>query len=303
MNGIIIIDKPQNYTSFDVIAILRKKFNQKKLGHMGTLDPMATGVLPILLGDTAKFQIFTENNKKEYIAKMEFGLTTDTLDSTGKILNKTECHIKRKEFESVLNNFLGEIEQVPPMFSAIKQNGKKLCDLARKGIEVEREKRKVEITSIEILNFDEINQTACIKIKCSCGTYIRSLCDDIGKILGCGAVMTELRRTESNGFSQENSITLEKLNNLTLSELEKNYIFPTEYLFKNLKSVNISEAQEKRFRNGGALSLDRIFSDFPLKNGINVKLYSKNEFIGLGCIDSTQKEIKVLKCLKSIQNQ
>ncbi len=302
MNGIIIIDKPKNYTSFDIIAILRKKFNQKKLGHMGTLDPIATGVLPILLGDTAKFQIFTENNKKEYIAKMELGLTTDTLDSEGKILSKTECNITKKEFKSVLNNFVGKIEQVPPMFSAIKQNGKKLCDLARKGIEVEREKRKIEITSIEILNFDEINQTACIKIKCSCGTYIRSLCDDIGKILGCGAVMTELRRTESNGFLQKDSITLEKLCNLTLNELEENYILPTEYLFKNLKSVNISEAQEKRFRNGGALSLDRIYSDFTLKNNKNVKLYSKNKFVGLGYIDSTEKEIKVLKCLKSMQN-
>lgn len=302
MNGIIIIDKPKNYTSFDIIAILRKKFNQKKLGHMGTLDPIATGVLPILLGDTAKFQIFTENNKKEYIAKMGFGLTTDTLDSEGKILSKTECNITKKEFKSVLNNFVGKIEQVPPMFSAIKQNGKKLCDLARKGIEVEREKRKIEITSIEILNFDEINQTACIKIKCSCGTYIRSLCDDIGKILGCGAVMTELRRTESNGFLQKDSITLEKLRNLTLNELEENYIIPTEYLFKNLKSVNISEAQEKRFRNGGALSLDRIYSDFTLKNNKNVKLYSKNKFVGLGYIDSTEKEIKVLKCLKSMQN-
>lgn len=297
MNGIIIVDKPQNYTSFDVIAVLRKKFNQKKLGHMGTLDPMATGVLPILLGDTAKFQIFTQDNDKEYIAKMEFGLTTDTLDSTGKILSKTECHIKIKKFNEVLKNFIGEIEQVPPMFSAIKKNGKKLCDLARKGIEIEREKRKINIISIKILDFNEEKQTATIKVKCSCGTYIRSLCNDIGNSLGCGAVMTELRRTESNGFNEKNSLTIEKLKKLEVNELIKDYILLTEHLFKNLRTVNISEAQEKRFRNGGALSIDRIYSDFSLNEKEHIKLYSKNQFVGLGCVSLEKEEIKVLKCL------
>ncbi len=297
MNGIIIVDKPQNYTSFDVIAVLRKKFNQKKLGHMGTLDPMATGVLPILLGDTAKFQIFTQDNDKEYIAKMEFGLTTDTLDSTGKILNKTECHIKIKKFNEVLKNFVGEIEQVPPMFSAIKKNGKKLCDLARKGIEIEREKRKINIISIKILDFNEQKQTATIKVKCSCGTYIRSLCNDIGISLGCGAVMIELRRTESNGFNEKNSLTIAKLKNLEVNELIKDYILPTEHLFKNLRTVNISEAQEKRFRNGGALSIDRIYSDFSLNEKEHIKLYRKNQFVGLGCVSLEKEEIKVLKCL------
>ncbi len=297
MNGIIIVDKPQNYTSFDVIAVLRKKFNQKKLGHMGTLDPMATGVLPILLGDTAKFQIFTQDNDKEYIAKMEFGLTTDTLDSTGKILSKTECHIKIKKFNEVLKNFVGEIEQVPPMFSAIKKNGKKLCDLARKGIEIEREKRKINIISIKILDFNEEKQTATIKVKCSCGTYIRSLCNDIGNSLGCGAVMIELRRTESNGFNEKNLLTIEKLKNLEVNELIKDYILPTEHLFKNLRTVNISEAQEKRFRNGGALSIDRIYSDFSLNEKEHIKLYSKNQFVGLGCVSLEKEEIKVLKCL------
>lgn len=297
MNGIIIVDKPENYTSFDMIAILRKKLNQKKLGHMGTLDPMATGVLPILLGDTAKFQIFTQNNEKEYIAKMEFGLTTDTLDSTGRILSKTECHVKNKEFSEVLKNFLGEIEQVPPMFSAIKKNGKKLCDLARKGIEIEREKRKINIISIKILDFNEEKQTASIKVRCSCGTYIRSLCSDIGNSLGCGAIMTELRRTESNGFNEKNSLTIEKLKSLEVNELVKNYILPTECLFKNLRIVNISEAQEKRFRNGGALSLDRIYSNFSLNEKEHIKLYSKNQFVGLGYVSLEKNEIKILKCL------
>lgn len=297
MNGVIIVDKPKNYTSFDVIAILRKKLNQKKIGHMGTLDPIATGILPILLGETAKFQIFTQNNDKEYIAKMKLGLTTDTLDCTGKILSKTKCHIKKEEFNKILKKFSGEIEQIPPMFSAIKKNGKKLYDLARKGIEVEREKRKINIINIETLNFDEENQTASIKVKCSCGTYIRSLCDDIGRDLGCGAVMTELRRTESNGFDENFSITIEKIKNSEISDLAKKYILPTEYLFKNIKSVNISEAQEKRFRNGGALSINRIYSNFPLHDHENIKLYSNNKFIGLGYVSQIQNEIKVLKCL------
>ena len=271
MNGIIIIDKPQNYTSFDIIAILRKKFNQKKIGHMGTLDPMATGVLPVLLGDTAKFQIFTENKDKEYIAKMEFGLTTDTLDSTGNILSTSNQKVTEKNFLKTTKSFLGKIKQIPPMFSAIKQNGKKLCDLARKGIEVERKEREVDIKNIDIISFDEKNQTAVVKVRCSAGTYIRTLCSDIGNILGCGATMIELRRTESNGFKESDSITLGEIEKYSTEEIKNNYIFPTEYLFKNFKKIGISEAQKIRF---------------------------KNEFVGLGLICKEKNEIKVLKYIK-----
>ena len=298
MNGIIIIDKPQNYTSFDIIAILRKKFNQKKIGHMGTLDPMATGVLPVLLGDTAKFQIFTENKDKEYIAKMEFGLTTDTLDSTGNILSTSSQKVTEKSFLKIIENFLGKIKQIPPMFSAIKQNGKKLCDLARKGIEVERKEREVIIKNIDVINFDEENQTAIIKVKCSSGTYIRTLCSDIGNILGCGAIMTELRRTESNGFKENYSITLDQIEKYSTEEIKNNYIFPTEYLFKNIKKISISEAQKTRFKNGGALSIERIFINFSIENEEILQIYCKNEFVGLGLICKEKNEIKVLKYIK-----
>ena len=298
MNGIIIIDKPQNYTSFDIIAILRKKFNQKKIGHMGTLDPMATGVLPVLLGDTAKFQIFTENKDKEYIAKMEFGLTTDTLDSTGNILSTSNQKVTEKNFLKTTKSFLGKIKQIPPMFSAIKQNGKKLCDLARKGIEVERKEREVDIKNIDIISFDEKNQTAVVKVKCSAGTYIRTLCSDIGNILGCGATMIELRRTESNGFKESDSITLGEIEKYSTEEIKNNYIFPTEYLFKNFKKIGISEAQKIRFKNGGVLSIERIFMNFPIKDKEILQICCKNEFVGLGLICKEKNEIKVLKYIK-----
>ena len=154
MNGIIVVNKPKNHTSFDVIAILRKKLGQKKIGHMGTLDPMATGVLPILLGSTAKFQIFTEENEKEYIAEIIFGLTTTTWDIFGEETGRKEANISRENLAEILPKFTGEIMQVPPMFSAIKKNGVKLCDLARKGKEIEREARKFEIKKLEIFDFN-----------------------------------------------------------------------------------------------------------------------------------------------------
>ena len=184
MNGIIVVNKPKNHTSFDVIAILRKKLGQKKIGHMGTLDPMATGVLPILLGSTAKFQIFTEENEKEYIAEIIFGLTTTTWDIFGEETGRKDAKVLRENLTEILPKFTGKIMQVPPMFSAIKKNGVKLCDLARKGKEIEREAREVEIKKLEVLDFNEEKQTAKLKILCSKGTYIRSLCHEIGLALG-----------------------------------------------------------------------------------------------------------------------
>lgn len=297
MNGIIIIDKPKDYTSFDVIAVLRKKFKQKKMGHMGTLDPMATGVLPVLLGETAKFQVFALDNDKAYIAEIRFGMTTDTLDITGKILSKTESHITIKELCEVLDKFRGEIDQVPPMFSAIKKDGQKLYDLARNGIEIERDSRKVNIKSLEIIDFSEKNQTAEINVLCSKGTYIRSLCSDIGKALGCGGVMSYLRRTLSNGFSEKMSVSLEKITQSSLEEIEKSYILSTESLFKNQKSAEITKAQAIRFKNGGNLFISRLNIDenICIDNEI-YKLYNDGKFIGIGRICKELGELKVLKC-------
>lgn len=298
MNGIIVIDKPQDYTSFDVIAILRKKLSQKKIGHMGTLDPMATGVLPILLGSTAKFQVFTSENEKEYIAEIKFGIVTDTWDIHGNILEKNNSNITEIELKNVLKNFIGNIKQVPPMYSAIKKNGVKLCDLARKGKEIEREARDVEIKSIELINFDYQNQTAKIKVLCSKGTYIRSLCYDIGKILKCGACMGDLRRTLSNSFTLEDSISLEKIKTLEVDDITSNYIFPTEHLFKKNKSVNISEKQSQIFKNGVNLMLSRLSLNNNMKHDEILKIYSDSKFIGLGKIDFEKDILKYLKCEK-----
>lgn len=298
MNGILIIDKPKGFTSFDVIAKLRKKLGQKKIGHMGTLDPMATGVLPILLGDTAKFQIFVNDNDKSYVAKIRFGVRTDTLDITGKTMSEQKSNVTGSELEDTLKNFVGEIFQVPPMFSAIKQNGVKLCNLARKGVEVEREKRKITIHSIELLNFDFKNQEAVISVHCSKGTYIRSLCDDIGNALGSGAVLCDLRRTLSNGFSIESSVSLDKVIESPLDKVVDDYILPTEKLFENLKSVEISPAQAVRFKNGGALMLSRVRFHDNINDKERYKVYSEKNFIGIGQADSESAELKILKCLK-----
>lgn len=295
MNGIIVVNKPKNHTSFDVIAILRKKLGQKKIGHMGTLDPMATGVLPILLGSTAKFQIFTEENEKEYIAEIIFGLTTTTWDIFGEETGKKETNISKENLAEILPKFTGEIMQVPPMFSAIKKNGVKLCDLARKGKEIEREARKVEIKKLEILDFNEEKQTAKLKILCSKGTYIRSLCHEIGVALGTGACMGELTRTLSNSFRLEESTALEKIKNMELNEIIENLVLPTDRLFKSNRSVCVSEDQARMFRNGIALKTELLNISEKFKNDEIIKIYEDKKFIGLGKFDSSEKVIRYLK--------
>ena len=295
MKGIIVVNKPKNHTSFDVIAILRKKLGQKKIGHMGTLDPMATGVLPILLGSTAKFQIFTEENEKEYIAEIIFGLTTTTWDIFGEETGKKEANISRENLAEILPKFTGEIMQVPPMFSAIKKNGMKLCDLARKGKEIEREARKVEIKKLEILDFNEEKQTAKLKILCSKGTYIRSLCHEIGAALGTGACMGELTRTLSNSFRLEESIALEKIKNMELNEIIENLVLPTDRLFKSNRLVSVSESQARMFKNGIALKTELLNISEEFKNDEIIKIYEDKKFIGLGKFDSSEKVIRYLK--------
>ncbi len=298
MNGILIIDKPKGFTSFDVIAKLRKKLGQRKIGHMGTLDPMATGVLPILLGDSAKFQIFVPDNNKSYTAKMRFGITTDTLDITGRILLEQKSEVTKQGLEKVLKLFLGEIYQIPPMFSAIKKDGVKLYDLARKGISIEREKRKVFIREIKIKSFDFENQEAEIAVSCSKGTYIRTLCDDIGGALGCGATVTELRRTLSNGFGEVEATPLLEIIDMDLEDIFEKCILPTERMFEACSTAQITMAQSVRFKNGGALASERVkFSDAPQSDRV-YKVYCDEQFIGLGKVDEKNSELKVLKCLK-----
>ncbi|MBQ7386408.1 MAG: tRNA pseudouridine(55) synthase TruB [Ruminococcus sp.] len=298
MNGVLIINKPMDFTSFDAVAVTRKVSGQRKLGHTGTLDPNATGVLPVLLGVATKAQDILPNHDKEYVAELKFGIKTDTLDIWGRVLTEEKSEITEEAFGKSLENFRGEIMQVPPMYSALKKDGKRLYDLARQGIEVEREARPVTIYKLKAEGFDEAEQTAKIRVACSKGTYIRSLIDDIGKALGSCAVMTSLCRTNACGFSLDESISMDELKSLTPEEI-KSKLLTIERLFDTYREVSVSEAQSVRFKNGGALGIERLRSlpnDFSQNEVFRVKFQDK--FLGLGIIKET--ELKIYKLL-SIQ--
>lgn len=297
MNGIILIDKPEQFTSFDVIAVVRKLTGQRKAGHTGTLDPNATGVLPILLGTATKAQDLIVNHDKTYIAGFKLGITTDTLDIWGKVKSEQSACITLDEITKILPCFTGDIEQIPPMFSAVQKNGQRLYDLARKGIEIERESRKVKVYSLKTVDFDETAQCGTFEISCSKGTYVRTIIDDIGRKLGTGAVMTSLRRTSACGFSINECISIEKARELAaLSELEQ-YVRPVESLFKNYGYVCVSDAQAKRFSNGGALDVDKTYlKNIEIKSNMIFRVKSReNKFLGLGVIDDECKTLKIYK--------
>ena len=210
MNGILLVDKPRDWTSFDVAAKLRGLCKTRRIGHSGTLDPMATGLLVMFLGRATRAVPFAEEHDKRYIASLRPGLVTDTQDITGNILENNACSVTAEELEEALRAFRGEIEQIPPMYSAIRVNGRRLYDIARRGGEVERKPRLVTIRSLELLGRDE-NGDYLLDVRCSKGTYVRTLCHDIGQRLGCGACLSALRRTEVGDFSVENAHTVDEL--------------------------------------------------------------------------------------------
>ena len=244
-NGIIIIDKPAGWTSMDVCAKLRGILKTKKIGHAGTLDPMATGVLPVFVGRATRAVSFAEGGEKEYVAGLRLGLTTNTQDTEGETLTQSPVMVGREELEAVLPRFTGEISQIPPMFSAIKINGQKLYDLARQGKEVERKARAVTIFALEVV--EQVSETDYIlRIRCSKGTYVRTLCHDIGQALGCGGCMFSLRRTMAAGFTLDESVTLEQM-----QEGGEALLRPTDSLFRDRPDYRLkTEKQEERCRNG-----------------------------------------------------
>ena len=250
MNGIVIVDKPQGWTSQDVTARLRRVFNTRRIGHGGTLDPMATGVLPVFVGRATRGVEFFEHAEKTYETVLRLGLTTDTEDVTGKELERKEVHISETEFSAILPRFRGKIEQIPPMYSALKVDGQKLCDLARKGKEVERKPRPIEIFELELLEFT--GETARLRVRCSKGTYIRTLCKDIGEALGCGGCMEALRRTRAGEYTIGEAVPLQIL--LDTQEPE-NYLRTVDTMFRNHPEVTLTSNQEKRCRNGNAFSV------------------------------------------------
>ena len=251
MNGIVIIDKPQGWTSQDVTARLRRVFNTRRIGHGGTLDPMATGVLPVFVDRATRGVEFFEHAEKIYEATIKLGLTTDTEDITGTVLTEQEVAISKEEFIGILPKFRGKIQQIPPMYSAIKINGQKLCDLARKGREVERQPREIEIFQLDCVEFN--GDTARLRVHCSKGTYIRTLCKDIGEALGCGGCMAALRRVQAGEYTIEEAVPLEELLD---SETPEAYLRPVDSMFRNHPAVTLTPNQEKRCRNGGAFTLN-----------------------------------------------
>lgn len=293
MTGIICINKEKDITSFGVVAKVRGITREKKCGHTGTLDPMATGVLPIMLGGATRFLNFLPESDKGYRAGFILGKTTDTLDITGNVLSENEVNSSKKDVENVLSKFRGTIKQIPPMFSAKSVDGVRLYDLARQGIEVEREACIVEITKLELVEYE--NDEYIIDVLCSKGTYIRSLIDDIGRELGCGAVMTSLVRTQAMGFTLDDCVTLDELQNIKDNGANFDSVcLNIEDMFKSYPKVFVSDAQAKRFSNGGALDINRI-KKAPLPNEACAVYSNENLFLGLGISDGN--ELKVLRLL------
>lgn len=257
-NGIIIIDKPDGWTSQDVAAKLRGVFHERRVGHGGTLDPMATGVLPIFVGRATRAAEFMESAEKEYIAGLRLGLVTNTQDTTGQALEEHAVNVTREQLEAVLPRFLGPQAQIPPMYSAVKVGGKKLYELARKGQEIERKPRNITIHALEILGGSGADWT--IRVRCSKGTYVRTLCHDLGAALGCGGCMSALRRTMAGRFSLESAVTMQQVLDFSKEHDPQALLMPIDALFSQYPALIVTMQQAARVRNGAEVR-DRAFPD------------------------------------------
>lgn len=270
MNGIVNINKPKGFTSHDVVAKLRGILHTKKIGHTGTLDPDATGVLPICVGRATKVADMLTATNKEYVAEVTLGAETDTQDASGQVINSAEVVVTKEEILEALPKFLGEIYQIPPMYSAIKQNGKKLYELAREGKEVEREPRRIEINEIEVLAFDLANNRFTMRVACSKGTYIRTLCQDIGRELGCFGHMSELLRTKSGRFGIKEAYTLSEVEDM-MNKADLSFLQPIDKVFEEYPAICITDDKADRVCNGvkvrvSGLSEGSVYRVYDQKN-------------------------------------
>lgn len=299
MNGIICIDKPQGFTSFDVVAKLRGITKIRRIGHAGTLDPMATGVLPVFIGRATKACDMLPDSDKEYEAEFRLGVVTDTQDSTGKVLSEVKPQVSESCLRTVVGGFLGKQLQLPPMYSAVKVDGKKLYDLARQGIEIERKPREIEIYSIELLSFDEQSQSGKLVISCSKGTYIRTICHDIGQKLGCGAVMTALRRTRAAGFSLADCITIEEAQRLSDPEALKDAVLPIDRVFSFMDRLVLNRKKALAFLNGVKLDAERLEYTGDEKE---FAVFCDGVFLATAYI-SEENGKKVLRCHKQFRTK
>lgn len=295
MNGILCMNKPQDFTSFDVIGKLRGILHMKRLGHTGTLDPMATGVLPILVGTATKACDILPNQDKTYQATVVFGKATDTLDIWGKPLQDyPEQHVTEAALRAILPEFLGDITQLPPMYSAVSVNGKRLYELARKGETVERPTRTVHIDAITLDAFDETQQTATLTISCGKGTYIRTLLSDIGQRLGGDAVMTALTRTAACGYPLQECLTFEQVAAAMADGTLEEHLLPTDSLFLSYPKLRLNAAQERMFCNGVKLDLNRLRNLQPDQD-IYTVYGATGTFLGTALADRTQQELRIGK--------
>ena len=257
MNGIININKPLGITSHDVVYRLRKLLGIKKIGHTGTLDPDASGVLPMCIGRGTKVADMLTSKDKQYVAEMTLGLATDTLDASGTVTETAEVNVTEQDIENAIQKFVGDIEQIPPMYSAIKVDGKKLYELAREGVEIERKPRSVRIDNIEVLDINLEENKISIRVDCSKGTYIRTLCDDIGRELGCFAHMSKLERTKSGRFDIKDAYTLSQIEEM-LEKGDMGFLVPVDVVFEEYERLTITEKKAKKMCNGIQISVQGL---------------------------------------------
>lgn len=295
MTGLLPVNKPKGFTSFDVVAKTRGMTKEKKIGHSGTLDPMATGVLLLFLGGATKAVSVLPCEDKKYIAKLRFGIETDTEDISGRVTRETESRVKREDFESIIPGFLGTQLQMPPMFSAKKVNGVPLYDIARKGGVVERQEKEITVYGISVIGFSEEEQTAEIEVFCGKGTFIRTLIADMGRKLGPGAVMTELTRTEATGFSLSECYSLEEIQKLCDEGNMESALISTERLFRGLPRLVLNDYDKHLYTNGVHLSLSkRGWSGIP---GMIAVYDQEDRLLGVSETDTIADELKLLKLL------
>ncbi|MBR5539969.1 MAG: tRNA pseudouridine(55) synthase TruB [Clostridia bacterium] len=292
MNGILCVDKPQDMTSFSCCALLRRLTGERKAGHAGTLDPMATGVLPLMFGKATRAIPLLPTHNKRYRATLQFGKRSDTLDIWGAVSETGHAVPTLSAIEDALPAFRGEILQVPPMMSALKKDGVRLYDLARQGIEIERQARPITIHTLEVMTYDDAVGQLQIVCDCSAGTYIRTLCDDLGRVLGCGAVMTALRREAAAGYTLAACLTPDDCRRAAEDGSLAEKILPVESAFTVYPAVTVTAAQAVRFRNGGELAVDRV-SGLP-KDADIVCIYDPEQiFLGLGRVE--EQAIRIVR--------
>ena len=291
MQGLVLINKPKGITSFSAVARIKRLAGEKRVGHTGTLDPMATGVLPVLLGRATTLSSLMLDDDKKYIARVKLGVLTDTDDITGNIIAENKVAVSQADIDAIVQKFVGKISQTPPMYSALKKDGVRLYDLARQGKTVEIKPREIEIFKLSVLS--PLDSENCFTILChvSKGTYIRSLARDIGNALGCGATLSELNRIMTSGFDIEKCVSLDDINEENIG----NYLLNEEVAVSHLRALSVTKNQAVRFCNGGQLAFERLNVENFKENEL-FRIKYKNQFLGIGYADCQKQQIAI-KCI------